>query len=192
MKRLLLILILASVLLPLSAQGKFRDRRDGHVYTTVTIQGVIWLAENLKFKAPQGSSYFERDSVNSGKYGMLYDWKTAMKACPEGWHLPSGEDYQLLISYNDQKDSYADSKAKSDSFGIQLGGMQDFEGTFTEMDEGAYFWTSTEYDKDNAQYASYVIISDNPVADVSRKEDISDMHGTEKSNKYSVRCIKSR
>lgn len=180
------------MVLTLSGQEKIRDKRDGNVYRTVHIQGITWMAENLRYKAPQGSAYFERDSLNSGRYGALYDWKTAMKACPEGWHLPTGEQFQALVNYNDQKDSWKDKKSQSDSFSIQLGGMQDYEGTFTEMEESAYFWTSTEYDKENAQYASYVIVSDNPVSDVSRKEDISDLHGTEKSSKYSVRCIREK
>ena len=51
--------------------------------------------------------------------------------------------------------------------------------------------TSTEYDKNNAEYFSYLIIDDVPVIDISRKEDIADIHGTEKSNRYSVRCIKN-
>ncbi|HVN56684.1 MAG TPA: FISUMP domain-containing protein [Bacteroidales bacterium] len=192
MKRILSILVLVSVVMNLAGQGKFTDKRDGNVYRTISVQGVTWMAENLRFRAPQGSAYFERDSTNSGRYGILYDWTTAMKVCPEGWHLPSGEQFQVLVSYNDQKGTWKSQKPQSDSFGVQLAGMQDYEGTFSEAEESAYFWTSTEYDKENAQYASYVIVSDNPVSDVSRKEDISDLHGAEKSNKYSVRCVKTR
>ena len=69
--------------------------------------------------------------------------------------------------------------------------MQDYEGTFTEMDQSAYFWTSTEYDKDNAEYLSYLVVIKTPVVDISRKADIADVHGTEKTNKYSVRCVKN-
>jgi len=77
------------------------------------------------------------------------------------------------------------------SFGIQLAGMKDYEGNFTEMDESAYLWTSTEYDKNNAEYFSYTVVVKTPVVDISRKDDISDMHGAEKENRYSVRCIKN-
>jgi len=180
------------VTISLSGQVNFKDKRDGNVYRTITVQGITWMAENLRYKAAQGSAYFESDSSNSTQYGMLYDWKTAKKVCPDGWRLPSGEEFQALVSYNDQKESWKLKKSDPDSFGVQLGGMQDYEGTFTEIEESAYFWTSTEYDKDNAQYVSYLILTDNPVVDVSRKEDIADVHGTEKSNKYSVRCIKAK
>ena len=76
------------------------------------------------------------------------------------------------------------------SFAIQLGGMQDYEGTFSEMDESAYYWTSTEYDPGNAEYFSYLVINKMPVIDISRKEDVAEIPGTEKTNKYSVRCIR--
>jgi hypothetical protein len=58
------------------------------------------------------------------------------------------------------------------------------------MDESAYYWTSTEYDMTNAEYFSYILIDDKPVIDISRKADIADIPGTEKANKYSVRCLK--
>ena len=59
--------------------------------------------------------------------------------------------------------------------------MQDYEGTFSEMDESGYYWTSTEYDKNNAEYFSYLLINEIPVIDISRQEDIADIHGTEKT-----------
>jgi uncharacterized protein (TIGR02145 family) len=124
-------------------------------------------------------------------YGVLYEWKTAIACCPAGWRLPTGPEFQTLINHFEAKTSWLKVASDPLSFGIQLGGMQDFEGTFSEMDESAYYWTSTEYDKTNAEYFSYLIIDDKPVIDISRKEDIADIHGTEKSNKYSVRCIKN-
>jgi uncharacterized protein (TIGR02145 family) len=68
--------------------------------------------------------------------------------------------------------------------------MLDYEGTFSEVGESCYFWTSTEYDNSNSEYFSYVLIDQMHVIDQSRPEDIADMHGTEKANKYSVRCVK--
>lgn len=192
MKRILSVIFLLTTVLSISGQEKFRDRRDGNLYKMVSVQGFTWMAENLRYKAQNGSAFFDRDSSNSRGYGVLYDWKTASKSCPDGWRLPTGAEFQLLVNYNDQKGSWNAKKSDPDSFGIQLAGMQDYEGTFTEMEESAYFWTSTEYDKDNAEYVSYLIINDNPVVDISRREDISDVHGTEKSNKYSVRCVKTK
>jgi len=173
-----------------SAQEKFTDKRDGNIYRTITIAGVTWMAENLKFKPKSGAFYFDNDSNNVPGYGILYEWETARNICPAGWHLPSGADYQTLANNFEQKNNWGRIASDPTSFGIQLGGMQDYEGTFSEMDESGYYWTSTEYDKTNAEYFSYLLIDEKPVIDISRKEDITDIHGTEKSNKYSVRCIK--
>jgi uncharacterized protein (TIGR02145 family) len=44
------------------------------------------------------------------KYGMIYSWVAAQKACPVGWHLPSKEDFdQLLLSVGgeDEKKAFA-------------------------------------------------------------------------------------
>jgi uncharacterized protein (TIGR02145 family) len=147
------------------------------------------MAENLKFKAKNGAYYFDNDSNNIQGYGVLYEWETAMKACPNGWHLPTGSEFQTLANHFEQNESWRKTESESSSFRLQLGGMQDYEGTFSEMDESGYYWTSTEYDKTNAEYFSYLLINEMPVIDISRKEDISDIHGTEKSNKYSVRCV---
>ncbi len=174
-----------------SGQGKFTDTRDGRIYGTITIHGVTWMAENLRFTAAQGANLFDNNSANLPAYGMLYEWKAAQNVCPSGWHLPTGEDFRTLSNYFEHSDKWKKVSSDPTSFAIQLGGMQDNEGTFSEMDESAYYWTSTEYDKGNAEYFSYLIISKMPVIDISRKEDVAEVPGTEKTNRYSVRCIKN-
>ena len=190
MKTILTGLIFSIVFTCLSGQDKFTDKRDGNVYRTITIEGITWMTENLKFKAKEGAFYFDNDSNNVPGYGILYDWKTAKSTCPDSWHLPSGTEFQTLANHFEQKETWRKIVSEPLSFGIQFGGMQDYEGTFSEIDESGYYWTSTEYDKSNSEYFSYLLINEMPVIDISRKEDIADIHGTEKSNKYSVRCVK--
>jgi uncharacterized protein (TIGR02145 family) len=192
MKKILLVLVVSILFLNISAQNKFTDPRDGNVYRTITIENRTWMAENLKFKAEgSGAFYFDNNPNNGADYGVLYDWKMATKACPDGWHLPSGSEFRSLINNFERDDAWGKTKSGPVSFEIQLAGMQDYEGTFTEMDESGYYWTSTEYDPDNAEFFSYLIINDKPVIDISRAEDMADIHGAEKSNKYSVRCVKN-
>jgi len=190
MKKILPAFLLLIIHVNLTGQAKFTDKRDGNVYLTMSVSGVIWMAENLRYKANSGAFYFDNDSNNNNGYGILYEWKTAKNSCPGGWHLPSGNEFQALINYFDHRVTSQKIDTDSSSFVIQLGGMQDYEGIFSEMDESAYYWTSTEYDVTNAEYFSYILIDDKPVIDISRKADIADIPGTEKANKYSVRCLK--
>lgn len=192
MKIAVTIIVFMSAVLISWGQDKFTDKRDGNVYKTITIQGSTWMAENLRYRSKEGSYYFDDNPVNLQKYGMLYEWKTAVKVCPDGWRLPTGAEFQTLLNHNEQQGSWKKKSSDPNSFGIELGGMQDYEGTYTELEEGAYFWTSTEYDREHAEYFSYLIVVDTPVVDVSRSEDIADIHGTEKVSKYSVRCVKSK
>jgi len=175
----------------LSGQDKFIDKRDGNVYHIITVNGVTWMTENLRFLAKTGAFLFDNDTNNIPVYGVLYEWKTALEACPAGWHLPSGNEFQSLSNYFEQKESWGKIESDPNAFNIQLGGMQDYEGIFSEMDESGYYWTATEYDINNAEYFSYLMISEMPIIDISRNADIADIHGTEKKNKYSVRCVKN-
>jgi len=190
MKKILSAFIFLVILTSLSGQDNLTDKRDGNVYRTIKVAGLTWMAENLKFKAKGGASFLDNDPNNIPVYGVLYGWKTAQSVCPAGWHLPSGSDFQTLTNHFEQKETWGKIASDPSSFGIQLGGMQDYEGTFSEMNESGYYWTSTEYDKNNAEYFSYLMINGMHVIDISRKVDIADIHGTEKSNKYSVRCVK--
>jgi uncharacterized protein (TIGR02145 family) len=190
MKKILSIIIFLAIFITISGQENFTDKRDGNVYRTITIDGVKWMAENLKFKAKEGAYFFDNDLNNMPGYGVLYEWKAALNNCPVSWHLPSGKEFQTLINHFELKETWGKVPSDPSSFGIQLGGMQDYDGIFSEMDESGYYWSSTEYDAENAEYFSYLIIDEMPVIDISRKEDIADIHGTEKTNKYSVRCVK--
>lgn len=191
MKLIFLAILNLLIFTSLSAQGRLIDLRDGNTYKTVTIHGVTWMAENLKYKVGQGAHIFDNSPDNLPIYGFLYDWKTALNACPTGWHLPTGSEFQLLAGTYGQITDWRKSQPDQLSFNIQLGGMENSEGTFSEVDESAYYWTSTEYSKANAEYFSYLLINKMPVIDVSRKQDIEEIPGTEKANKYSVRCIRN-
>jgi uncharacterized protein (TIGR02145 family) len=191
MKMILLALGSLLIFTCLTGQNRYTDPRDGNVYSTITVQGVTWMSENLKFKPGIGAYLFDHNAGNLSGYGLLYDWKTAVNVCPSGWHLPTGMDFQTLANHFEHSDKWRKITSDPLSFAIQLGGMQDYEGTFSEMDESAYYWTSTEYDPANAEYFSYLVINKMPVIDISRKEDVAEVPGTEKNNRYSVRCIRN-
>jgi uncharacterized protein (TIGR02145 family) len=98
----------------------FTDSRNGKVYKTVKMpNGKVWFAENLNYAA-EGSKCYENKEENCQKYGRLYDWATAMKSCPKGWHLPSEKEWEDLpkAKHLKAKEGWEENGNGTDAFGF--------------------------------------------------------------------------
>lgn len=140
---------------------------DGNVYPTVKIGNQVWTAKNMNVKVA-GSKCAGNEPSYCEKYGRLYTWDAAMRACPTGWHLPSMDEFEtLLVSvlgepkvYGDTKDFGKSKKLRSktgwdvdvvdddgtDNFGFAVlpAGRMDKDATeFYDSKSSAHFWTST-------------------------------------------------
>jgi len=132
---------------------------------TVTIGNQVWMAKNLN-DASKGGKCYEYKSENCKKYGRLYTWEEAIKACPSGWHLPSHEEWQTLVDLAGGMDAaggklkakkgWNDYKGKSgngtDDFGFSAlpGGGGKPDGSFDIVGGVGYWWSATEYNTDLA------------------------------------------
>jgi uncharacterized protein (TIGR02145 family) len=152
-------------------QARFCDTRDNKLYKYVIIGEQTWMAENLNYAA-KGSKCYNNKSANCEKYGRLYNWATAMKACPKGWHLPSEKEWsnlekavggKLNMECEDESDccyyfSTAGNALKSqsgwndngngeDEFGFSAlpSGVGNSDGSFNEVGILGIWWSSNDY-----------------------------------------------
>lgn len=78
--------------------GSLIDPRDNQTYITVKIGDQVWLGENLNFETID-SKIYNNESINDSIYGRLYTWDAALNICPNGWHLPSSEEWIELMEF---------------------------------------------------------------------------------------------
>ncbi len=147
---------------------------------TVKVGNQIWMAENLDVNV-EGSYIYNGNAAHGEKFGRLYTWEAANKACPSGWHLPTDDEWTKLIDALGGED-VAGKQLKIDGtsgFNIQLAGYADGHSFWFLNTYGGY-WSSTNYDEKHAWYY-YFTNKDNSVT----KTYFSKNYG------FSVRCIKN-
>ncbi len=73
---------------------------DGNVYNVIYIGNQCWFRENLKVgKSNANLSFCNPDSLHKEVYGMFYPYYMINDVCPDGWHLPSLDEWDILIKY---------------------------------------------------------------------------------------------
>jgi len=109
---------------------------DGNSYETIIIGEQEWMAENLKVThynngdaiqyvhsessepdvwenlSTGAYGYYNDDLSHQETYGNLYNWYTvddSRGVCPDGWHVPSDEEFKTLEMYLGMSQSEADS-----------------------------------------------------------------------------------
>ena len=189
---------------------------DENAYNAVKIGNQIWMAENLKTTKyndgtviPLVSDYnawsnltsagfcWYRNDAESFKdnYGALYNGYTIStgKLCPLGWHVPSVEDWMILINYcgGDKAGVYLKEMGSENwispnagatnttGFAARPGGSRGNYGSFLDIGLRGHWWSSSEYDKPNV----WSINMSSFYSDVTESSD-------NKKSGLSVRCIK--
>ena len=190
---------------PKITYGTFVDsKRDHKTYKTIEYFtpycNNVWFAENLNYEM-EGSWCYDNDSKKCDVAGRLYTWDAAKKACPEGWRLPSDEDWENIMA----EVSKAGIRLKSMTGWTQktTNGVYDYNGEdplgFSAIPAGLWnsdsekyvnagtvtgFWSSTEKNSDKANVVEFV-------GDRVDK-DAAVVGLTLKSYGFSVRCVRDK
>ena len=126
-------------------------------YETVTIGSQTWMKHNLD-RDLLGSVCYQNDSTNCQKYGRLYMWQAAIDACPEGFRLPTDQDWTILTDYLGGVDSAATALKVGGSSGFDalMGGNYQAEvNIFSYRDIKGYYWTATAFSFHTAWIRSF-------------------------------------
>lgn len=162
--------------------GIFADSRDGKKYKTVKIGNQTWMAENLNYSTSSGSWCYDNSSSNCSQYGRLYDWETAKRVAPYGWHLPSKSEWETLLRNCGGEGANAYNQmilGGSSGFNALFGGCRYGSDDFDGVGGYADFWSSSEYSRDYAWSCG-----------VGGNGERARLYGYSKGSGYSVRCVK--
>lgn len=134
-------------------------KQKEYQYKTCIIGHQEWFAENFQERYGRDKdrdNYIELSYYSIGQscdFGRLYDWHEAVKNAPQGWRLPTIEDYQKLVAYIQSLDMDAGTVLKSTEHwvgtaaaGADLFGFCAYP-TVNDSKTGeaqAWFWTASE------------------------------------------------
>lgn len=169
--------------------GTFTDTRDDNTYSWVAIDNQIWMSQNLNFSvATVDTTGGEADGVcqlndvfawdnTKDSYGKLYSWQAAQKACPTGWHLPTGAEWNSLALYLEANEVEG---SNTSGFSPQASGWANHFGKLSYQGDYSYFWSS---ETDGSYAGRYRLLE---YYDATKK----DYYLLSSGNALSVRCIK--
>ncbi|MCK4640962.1 MAG: fibronectin type III domain-containing protein [Candidatus Marinimicrobia bacterium] len=201
---------------------------DGNIYQTVKIGDQWWTAENLKvthyrngdaipnitgdteWNNLTSGAYcnYDNNDNNAGTYGSLYNWfavDDSRHIAPEGWHVPTDEEWKELEIYLGMSQSDADSigcrgtneggklketgtthwnspntgATNESGFSALPSGYRYYKGTYYHMGQYDIFWSSTEDSSNNAW-----------VRELRYDNSGVDRGNCDKCCGFSVRCVK--
>lgn len=171
-------------------KNTYTDSRNGYEYPITKIGDQWWLGENLNFNSNQ-SWCFDTLKSSCDILGRLYTWEAAVNVCPDGWHLPSDDEWKELevelgMIYDIDKEGWRSNRPgqgkqlrinKAIGFNARLAGYR-YLGAYDRIRFSTYYWTSTENDNNEKAY----------VRELGKRSSIKRI-SYDKDFAFSVRCV---
>lgn len=192
--------------------------QDGKTYSTHLIGKQNWMTENLNvstfkngdaiMEAQTASDwakaaaeekpawcYYMNDNGKDTITGKLYNWFAVTDPrglAPEGWHVPTTHEFNVLIKFVGEKNGGTKIKSNSgwlyngngtneSGFNAKPGGYRYDDGSFNAIGIGGGWWTSTEKDRFTANFFYVYFNAANIIS-----------HYSAKDGGLSVRCIENK
>ncbi len=192
---------------------------EGNIYNIQSIGTQIWMTENLRTtkynngdligtttpstldirpeSTPKYQWAYEGNESNLIPYGRIYTWYVATDSrnvCPQGWHVPSDNDWVTLTNYLGG-DNFAGGKLKEtgishwsspntgatneSGFSAVAGGNRWAEGSFHYMGWYGIYWSSSSYNTTDAKPRELMFDGQNVIT-----------YNYPKKDGFEIRCVK--
>ena len=114
-----------------------KDLRDNHVYSVAQVGGLYWMMDDLAYEyyndERYGSTFCPRSRSSACEtIGFLYPGGHLENACPDGWRLPSTEEWRSFYSSTE----FRSRSYNSDFYKGAYGG----DGSLSNDGNSALFW----------------------------------------------------
>jgi len=142
--------------------GEIKDSvadADGNLYYAVKIGSQLWINENVKTTkyndgtpiehvtddkrwnkmTSGGYCYQENDITRASLYGIYYNWYAVNsgKLAPEGWRVPTDEDWNVLEKYLSNYGKNRDGSRTGSRIGVVLAARTNWSRDLTEDNVGS-------------------------------------------------------
>lgn len=187
----------------------FANLDDSTKIGVIKIGSQTWMKSNLNIgkmisgKAKQQDNKtiekycYDNNEENCNKYGALYQWEEAMMynhdnnrgICPQGWHIPTIEEWKILIEYLGGEKKAGSKMKKEEGSLWQVYSENNNSSGFSAVPAGYKSKVGNKFAKLNI--ATFMRNSTNAKSVyLHTKEDFAVFSKPDKMAAFSVRCIK--
>jgi uncharacterized protein (TIGR02145 family) len=154
--------------------------------------GKRWMTQNLDVNIVPSYCYEDADE-NCRRYGRLYTWESAQRACQSlgaEWRLPTDGEWQRLAKHYGGVSEDSDNSGKAAykallsgghaGFNALLGGGRSADGEYARLEAHGFYWTASEIDSASGWFYNFG----------RGGQALHRQSGGEKQSAFSVRCLR--